>query len=320
MKVWIFNGAGEGKSELIHQSIRNGRSRFGWSWKSEHNLSHEANWTKENSRQLFLLEIKPGDWIVHVNTPDWGNCIAVQVESEYGFDEGIQLEDGVDFRHYIGVNPNTVIEFDRRDKNILPSVNLNPRQRYHRIYNVEDFLESLDNIKNNTVLLGEGERRGGYYLKNSTEKYLQEITNLIHKNHRGKELEIFLAEVFRRIEGIREVKENGVGWGTDHGADLIVTMGTKLGNLDFEEKIIVQVKSYGGKHYDLSAVEQIKTGIETYDGTAGIIITTAEKTEELEKKILEVSEEIDRPIDLIASEDVAKFVIKYAPELTFNLN
>lgn len=320
MKVWAFNDAVEGKRELVYQSIKNGKSRFGWSWKNEHNLIPEENWTEEHPRQLFLLKIKPGDWIVHINTPVWGRCTAVEVESEYGFDDGINLEDGIDFRHYIGVAPTTIIEFDRRDPNILPTVNLNPRQRYHRIYAKDDFLESLKNIKNNTVLLGQGESKGVFYLKKSTTEHLKKITKLIHKNHKGKELERFLAEVFRRIDGVKEVEENGFGWGSDYGADLIVNIENKLANLNFKEKIIVQVKSYEGEHSDLNAVEQIKTGIKKYNGTAGMIITTAEKTEKLENKILEATEEIGYQIDLMASEDVAKFVIKYAPDLLFNLN
>jgi hypothetical protein len=90
--------------------------------------------------------------------------------------------------------------------------------------------------------------------------------------------------------------------------------------LEFENKIIVQIKSFEGSHHDLDAVKQVKTGIEKYAGTAGMIITTGKKTEELESEIQKVSEEIGRPIDLLASDDVAKFVIKHAPELLFKLD
>ena len=51
-----------------------------------------------------------------------------------------------------------------------------------------------------------------------------------------------------------------------------------------------------------------------------MVITTAVKTEELEAEIRNASEETGVPIDLLASEDVARFVIKYASELLFNLN
>ena len=69
----------------------------------------------------------------------------------------------------------------------------------------------------------------------------------------------------------------------------------------------------------LKAVGQVKNGIERYDGTAGMIITTAESTEYLENEVRKISEEIGRPIDLLASSDVSKFIIKHAPELLFRL-
>jgi restriction endonuclease len=137
--------------------------------------------------------------------------------------------------------------------------------------------------------------------------------------NKSKELERFLAKVFKSIPGVVDVKENGFGWGTDFGTDLIVTMKQSLGNLEFENKIIVQVKSFEGKHYDLNAVDQIKTGLKNYSGTAGMIITTAEKTEELKDRIQKASEETKKPIALLASEDVARFVIKHKPELLFDL-
>lgn len=320
MAIWAFNKTEEAERKLIYQSIKAGKSRFGWSQKDEHNLRLKDNWTDWHSKQLFLLQVKPGDWIVHINTPNWGRCIAAQVLSEYNFDDGIECSWGTDFRHYFCIDIDTIIEFDRSDENILPSVNLNPRQRYHRIYATDDFLKSIDNLKNKTVKLNVGESREEYHLKNEIDKYLAEISNLIHEMHKSKNLERFLAKVFRKIPGVIDVNENGFGWGTDYGADLIVTMSTALGNLEFENKIIVQVKSFEGTHYDLDAVQQVKTGVEKYTGTAGMIITTADKSEQLERKIQETSEEIGVPIDLLASDDLAKFVIKHAPELLFKLD
>lgn len=321
MMIWAFNKVDDAKErELVYQSIKSGKSRFGWSQMDEHNLKLKDNWTDWHSKQLFLLQVKPGDWIVHINTPQWGKCIAVQVLSEYGFDDGLQCSWGTDFRHFFNVDVNTIVEFDHRDPNILPSVNLNPRQRYHRIYAVDDFLKSVDNLNNSTVILNNGESREEYHLKDKTDKYLSEISTLIHEMHKSKNLERFLARVFRKIPGVIDVNENGFGWGTDYGADLIVTMSAALGNLEFENKIIVQIKSFEGSHHDLNAVKQVITGIRKYEGTAGMIITTAKKSEELESEVQEASEEIGRPIDLLASDDVAKFVIKHAPELLFKLD
>lgn len=321
MMIWAFNKVDDAEAhEMVYQSVKSGKSRFGWSQKDEHNLKLKDNWTDWHSKQLFLLQIEPGDWIIHINTPQWGRCIAVQVLSNYYFDEGLQCSWGIDFRHCFDVDVNTIVEFDRRDPNILPSVNLNPRQRYHRIYAVECFLKSIENLKSNAVSLKDGESKEEYHLKNQTDRYLLEISTLIHKMHRSKNLERFLAKVFEKIPGVSDVNKNGFGWGTDYGADLIITMRTAIGNLEFQNRVIVQIKSFEGSHHDLEAVEQIKSGIEKYEGTAGMIITTAKKTEELENKIQEVSEKIGYPIDLLASDDVAKFVIRHAPELIFKLD
>jgi hypothetical protein len=320
MTIWAFNKVdGANERQLIYQSLKEGKSRFGWSQKDEHNLKLKNNWTEWHSKQLFLLQVKQGDWIVHINTPTWGRCIAAQVLSGYDYDDGLQCDWGKDFRHCFSVNPESLIEFDRRDPNILPSVNLNPRQRYHRIYAVEDFLKSIENLKNNAVSLDADETKEEYHLKEKTANYLTEISSLIHEMHKSKHLERFLAKVFRRIPGVIDVTENGFGWGTDFGADLIVTLSSSLGNLEFENKIVVQVKSFEGTHYDLTAVDQVITGIEKYEGTAGLIVTTAHKSEQLEQKVLDVSKEIGVPIDLLASDDLTKFVLKHAPELLFKI-
>lgn len=319
MTIWAFNKVSdETERDLVYQSIKAGKSRFGWSQKDEHNLKLKDNWTDWHSKQLFLLQVKPDDWIVHINTPIWGRCITARVLSDYKYDEGLPCSWGRDFRHYFDIDVSSIIEFDRRDKNVLPTVNLNPRQRYHRIYATDDFLKSIDNLTNDTVQLTSGESKEEYHLKNRTDRFLSEMSILIHEMHKSKSLERFLAKVFRRIPSVVDVDENGFGWGTDYGADLIVTMSTSLGNMSFDHKIIVQVKSFEGKHSDFQAVQQVKTGIEKYSGTAGMIITTAEKTEELESRVQEQSEELGIPIDLLASEDVARFVIKHAPEMLFN--
>ena len=321
MTVWAFNRATDDDArQSVYQSVKRGKSRFGWSSEDEHNLKLTDNWSENHSKQLFLLQIRNGDWIVHVNTPSWGRCVAARVVSEYGFDEGLDVRWGKDFRHCFEIDVETIVEFNRRDPNVLPSVNLNPRYRYQRVYKSEDFLKSIDNLKQNVINLNAEESKEEFHLKDGTNRYLSEIARLIHETHKSKRLEPFLAKVFRKIPGVVNVDENGSGWRSDHGADLIVTMRSPLGHLEIENKIIVQIKSFSGSHNDVGAVDQVKAGIEKFNGTAGMIITTAQKTEKLENKIRETSEAIDRPIDLLAADDVAMFVLKNAPELLFRLD
>lgn len=310
--------------QKLTQSVQDGKSRFGWSYEDKDDLRDRSNWNEEDWNrcwlQLFLLDVRKGDWIVHVNLPDWGECIAVQVLDKYSFDDGLDLGYGPDFRHCFKVDASTIIEFERNDPNVLPSVNLRPRYRYHRIYDEEAFSQTRKNLIANQVELDDGQTGAEYHLKEATAEFLESVTRLIHKMHRGKKLEAYLAKVIRKVPGVVSVEENGLRVGTDHGADLIVTMMSSFGRLQLEQKIIVQVKSWEDTHEEIDAVHQVETGIRHFSGTAGMIITTAECSEELENEVNAVSEKLKCSIDLLAHEDVAKLVIKHAPELVFNLD
>lgn len=317
MTVWAFNWTDDAeKRELVYGSLKNGKSRFGWSWLEEHNLLLKDNWTKQHGKQLFLLQITPDDWIVHVNTPQWGKCVAARVTSSYSFDTGLNG----DFRHYFDVDKESIVEFDRNDENVLPSVNLKPRGRYQRVYAVDDFVQSIENLRTGRVHLDPGESRQGHHLKDKTEEYIRGIPRWLHKTHRGKDLEHFLEVLFRRIPGVTDVRPNGFGWRTDHGADLIVTMSQSVGGyLQLSRRIVVQAKSYEGEHWETDAVRQIKEAVRHFDADGGMIVTTAEKTDALEQAIDEACKEVKKPIELLAAEDLSRFIIKHAPDLAFRL-
>lgn len=321
MTIWAFNKADDATArEMIYQSVLNGISRFGWSERDDDNLYYGPKRSTRSEKQLFLLQIQPGDWIVHINTPVWGRCVAAQVLTGYKYDEGLRCAWGPDFRHCFDVDTNTVIEFDRHDPNIIPTVNLKPRQRYQRILDVGPFLSSIQNLKLDRVHLRDGETREEYHLRESTEKYLVEIAKLIHEMHRSKKLEHFLAKVFRRVPGVSMVDETGAKGGKDYGADLVLTVGSDIGNLDLVRKIVIQVKSYGGSHSDTYAVDQVKEGIKHYSADAGMVVTTATPSEEFEHRVQEVAEELDCPIDLLASEELTRFIMKHAPDMLFRLD
>ena len=171
MKVWSFNSPNEiefsSKKDYEHtlsqltESIHSGKSRFGWSTEDKNNLNDpNYRYLAENSRQLRLLEIEVGDWIVHINLPKWGNCIAVEVTENYDFDEGIGVTykgrdssySGRDFKHCFQVNTAKIVEFSRTDPNVLPEVNLRPRSRLQRIYQKKEFIESLRKIRKGLTL------------------------------------------------------------------------------------------------------------------------------------------------------------------------
>ncbi len=303
---------------LVYEEIKKGKSRFGM-WEQEVSLQE-----KYHGRNDILRRIRPGDWIVHVNSPQYGHCVAVQATGEYGFDEGLECEtgrdSGRDFANFIPVDPKTIVEFDRNDPNILPSVNLAPMRRAQRVLQVDDFLRSLENLRASKHNGDSSDSRGVIHLREKIkEEMLPRITELIHQMNRSKEFERFLHRIFESMPNVESIP-NGFGWGTDHGADLIVTFQNPLIGVNLTSRFVVQAKSYEGDHNDLNAVDQLVEGIRKYNADGGLLITTAQKTERLEDYVRRKVEENGKVIDVIAGADVARFVIRYAPDMLVGID
>lgn len=263
---------------------------------------------------IFLLRANVGDWIVHIDIPASAQCAALKVAGEYGFVEGIKCPWGNDFNNFIPVDPDTVVVFNRNNPNILPSVNLSPRRRAQRVLQVEDFLESIENLKERKYDAAKKPDKSITHLQNKVSKLLPQITAHIQEMNKSKAFERFLHRVFSNMANTLSI-QNGFGWRTDNGADLIVEFDNPIIGVNVTTKLIVQAKSYSGEHFDTNAIDQIVEGIGKYNADAGLLITTANETEVLEEYLRKKSEEIGKTIDMIAGNDVAKFVLRYAPEL-----
>jgi hypothetical protein len=292
------------------KKFKKGRSRFGI-WNQAKSLREEYY-----GPNRLLLEIHKGDWIVHINMPEYGKCVAVRAADEYQFDPGIKCSWGTDFNNLILNDPGTIVKFDRRDINVLPSVNLSPRRRIERVYQVADFLESLNNLKQKKFRADSEESSSSIHLKNRLSKLLPEITAAIHEMNKSKEFERFLHKIFSSLPNTKSTP-NGFGWKTDNGADLLVEFWNPILGIDFTNKLVVQAKSYKGDYFDLNAIDQIVEGITKFEADGGLLITTANKTQLLEDYIQKKSEELKKPIYLIAGTEVAEFVLKHAPEMLF---
>lgn len=330
MAIWAFNKPNDSSFKFVAKSLKQGISRFGWGFMDNADIRKLAPkpWDKMTKKELevwskasFLSNIKKGDWIVHINVPYWGAVTTGQVIEEYDF----ETEDNEigDFRHFFKLDIETIIEFERNDQNVHPLISrkLKLRGKHWRIYAEKEFFETIENLKNGTVSIQDNSLKGLHYLKNELKPFYDKITKIIHKTHPEKKLEYFLAKIFENIPNVTDVKVNGSGWGTDYGADIIVKYksGLEIFDLNKEDILVVQVKSYEGKHWSTNAVAQIETAIETFNANAGMIITTANSTENIEKEIERVSEKLEKPISLIAGDNVAEFVLKYGKDLLFDI-
>lgn len=259
-----------------------------------------------------LLDFKKGDWILHINVPEYGKVTAGRIVGEYTYQENppSPWEDG---RYTFAVED--VFTFDRNDPRVHPylSSRLKLQHSLWQIYCVDEFARSLKLLREDKTQ----EVPDRIHLIQETSELIEKFTRCIQSNNPGKRLEHFMADVFRRIQGVTDVKENGSGWGTDYGADLIVTYKAGvISELETEQTLVVQIKSYEGEHWNTKAVDQLKTAIGKFDASMGLIITTGQRTEALEKAFDNLSKQIEgTPIYLMAGSEVAKFVMKYGMDV-----
>ncbi|MCC5917953.1 MAG: restriction endonuclease [Cryomorphaceae bacterium] len=308
-QVFAFAKINDQQARLrVYDELKNGKSRFGM-WSQTQSMDKVFY-----PKHAILLRVQKGDWIVHVNMPAYGKCVAVQTTGTYQFDAGIDCHWGKDFHNHFPVDVSTIIEFDRNDPNILPSVNLAPRRRAQKVLQVRDFLQSIANLKSGQFDDMDPAERNITHLRGKVTELLPAITKQIHEMNKSKAFERFLQRIFEGMPNTISI-QNGFGWKTDHGADLIVEFENPIVNVNLTTKLVVQAKSFTGKHHDTHAVDQIEIGINEYEADAGLLITTGKETEALEEYIREKSEQMGKTIDLIAGDEVARFVLRYAPDL-----
>lgn len=325
MAVYAFNKPADSQVEFVSESLKNGISRFGWSYEPNTDLRllkdmpySEMDNNQKNvwSNSRFLLNVREGDWIVHINVPKYGICTAGKVLEPYSFEPETEIND---FRHYFKLDSSSLIQFDRNDKNVHPIISrkLKLQGKWWTIYNESDFHSSIKNLSEAKIELRENESKEEHYLKIDTTHLVKELTKKIHTTHQGKNLERLIGRVFECVPKVKDVEFNGLKGGADYGADLIVYFDSGIDSLNLmqQEKIVVQIKSFSGDHSDLSAIDQIKNAIKHFGAYAGVIVTTGNPTLEFEQKVEDLSNEIEKPVSLLAGTELSKFILKHGSHL-----
>ena len=254
----------------IFSSLQKGEGRFGWSYVETADLRelekriHSETWDslseeEQNCYQPFLLDLKENDYAVYINVPEWGQCTLARVTGPYFW--RYEGKDS-DFNHRFPVDPESVFDFDRNDITIVhPSLSakLKLQGRFWRIYDLHEEFEALVNELKKGGRGGEPSKPKTSidYLKKEIQPDLESITAKIQRTHPRSNLESLLAEIFRNIPGVKEVKKQG-GAG-DHGADLrvIFESGFPFPGLQEDRTCVVQVKSFIGEHWDTKAANDI---------------------------------------------------------------
>lgn len=304
---------------LIYRSLKDGVGRFGWDTFDLRELKkridkkgwNDLNKDEQDCYQDFLLELKKGDYVVYINLPEWGGCTLARVTGSYFWQEG-------DFAHRFHVDPDSVLDFDRNDAIVQRSLSarMKLQGRYWRIYLYEEFERLVEALKEGKGGTPSTKKTRLDSLRETIKPSLAEITKQIQHNYPREDLEELIAEVFKKVPSVKDVREQG-GSG-ERGADLIVTYesGLPIPELQGQHTCVVQVKSYEGELWDTHAIEQIREALKHWGADAGLIVSTASSsTTTLAAALDQLREETKKPVGLLIGEDLAAFVLRFGGNL-----
>ena len=312
---------GENVEMVKDPLINDGIARYGWSYveNADLNIMKNMSWNSMTAEQKdcwkanFLLNIKPGDYIVYINTPSYGKCTLAKVIEPYFW--AWDKYKG-DFSHCLRVDRDSIRSFDRNAKEINPSLSrrFKLQGKYWRIYLEDEFKELLDLLEIGGL---SGEYSTSISRYNTTleviEPELDTICNKIYKNHPEKKLEELIQMILERMPNVSNVeRKSGV---SDKGGDLICEFDTGMDFLGIQrvERCAIQVKSYVNEmDYD-RAVRDIENVFKAEkDITCGLIISTADKISEgFQEKLDILKSETGKDVGLIFGKELARWFIKY---------
>jgi len=323
--VWAIQGAPQ-FAETIHRSLLEGQGRFGWSYvetadmhKLAQRIASDGLSTltddEKDCYQPFLLEIQPGDRVVYVNVPKYGQCTVARVDRPYFFEFDREIGD---LGHRFGVDPTTVRTFDRNDARIAPvlSQRLKLRGRYWRIWARAEFQALLDALAQPEPELAGRPRTSAdqaKLLREELEPLFNKACEALRRTHANRDLEGLLEQVFRRMPGVVDVRRTG-GPG-DRGADLVVTyrIGLPIPELEGEETCLVQVKAYEGELTSRGPVDDIRRAFEHYpDAAVGLVLSTADRvSKEFEEALQKLEAEVGKRVACVYGSDLARLVLRF---------
>lgn len=311
-------------ADQVLQSLKKGEARFGWSYVETADLRKLAarieatGWTslspdEQACYQHFMLGITAGDYVIYINVPSYGQCTIARVTAPYYW-----RWDKEDFNHRLGVDPNSVKTFGRNDNTVHPALaaRLKLQGRWWRIYADAEVDQLIAALEKEAPAAPRTPADNLAHLANEIDPLLLKITKCVHHTHPNYSLEHLLAEVLKKVPGVKDVHlQGGAG---DKGADIVIVVeeGHRL-TTPKQTTCVVQVKSYQGQHGSDLAVQDIRRAFHAYpEAGAGVIFSTAESTgPELETALEKVRTELNKPVTLIIGADVALFILKYGAHL-----
>ena len=306
---------------LIHQSLKRGEGRFGWSYVETgdlHDLRHRIaadGWDSLNAEekdcyQELLLSLNCGDYVVYVNLPEWGQCTFARVTGKYFW----QWADN-DFNHRFSVDADSVRSFDRNDPLVAPALRarLKLRGRCRRVHAEEEFGKLLEALRYGVKPAPATPGNHLPDLRDEAEPSPPAVTEHMRRMGPGTDLGRLVEQVFRRVPGVRSVtRQDAVD---DRGADLVVELEPGLVP-ELVQTLVVQVKSQRGALSHASVVEHIRRAFGAYDADMVLVVCPAMSRDmALERELDRLREDIMKSVALLVGDEWAAFILQHGADL-----
>ena len=303
----------DGWSWLVHEALKNGEGRFGWSYVETANLHDLRNriagdgWSslddeEQDCYQELLLSLNGGDYVVYINVPEWGQCTLAGVTGPYLW----RWADN-DFNHRFPVDPDSVRSFHRNDPMVAPPLRarLTLRGRCYRLHAEEEFATLA-------AALRRGVKPAPAALADN-QRDLSTVTEKIRHMHPHSDLERLVEQVFRRVPGVRSVTRQG-GAGS-RGVGLVVEL--ELGSIpQLAQTLVVQIRSDRGALGDSAAVADVRRAFGAC-GADMVLVVSAAPTRDplLERELDRLREAAMKPVAWLAGDELAAFFLRHGSDL-----
>ena len=310
----------DGWAWLVHEWLKNGDGRFGWSYVETADLHELRNriasggWNSldEEEKDCYyepLLSLDCGDYVVYVNVPEWGRCTLAQATGKYFW----RWADN-DFNHRFPVDQDSVHSFETNDAMVPIALRarLKLRARCYRINAEDEFVGLLESLRHGGVpapaISGDNLPGLTTEMKPVPATVMQKIRHL----HGHGDLENLVEQVLRRVPGVRAVTRRG---GTGSGADFVVDF--ELGSIpQLAQTLVVQVRSDPDTLTGPSAVGVVRGAFGAYDADMVLIVCAATNRDpEVESRLDRLREDTMKPLALLTGEELAAFLWRHGSDL-----
>lgn len=306
----------------IAADLKDGVARFGWSYaeptadlrmlaaRIEAGGAAALNDAEAHCWQPYLLDMKPGDWLVYVNVPSYGRCTLAQVSGGYHWRHPRDR----DFNHQLAVDASTVQEFDRNAAYVHPYLarRLKLQGRTWRIDADSEFDALREALEQGTDERPITQDDRLQLFRKTARPEFENLARAIHRTHPNYGLEHLLEQVFLAVPHVVRVERRGGAH--DHGADLIVVSEHPVGLLGEvrQTTTVVQAKSYEGTLASTRCIDDVARALARYGADAGLVATTAiEIAPEVRAAAEQLAAESGKSVDVLAGADLAAFVVRW---------